>query len=466
MFAHIGKTAIRPAVVSFGIGILALAALLAGPVEPAAAQLTVESLIGSAVSDLGPKYDDVEQAIVRFQNGDVRGALQYLQNAKEKHPQLPPPDVTLAKMQMAYRNQGPANALLERAVKDYPEDPEAYILFADQSFAGGRLTDADTVYQKAADLAQNMTGNEKRKRAFITHTHTGQAAVAERRGDFETAEQHLKAWVESDPESATAHHRLGTTLFRLERYKEGYDEFSRARKLDPKLPHPDVTTAKLFHQMGKADEARKSFERAVQMDGENAETLFAYAQWLMEMGEAVAARQPLANARRIAPEHAQLLLFSGVASKMSGDMEEAEQYLLDALAIAPTSQDVLNQLALTLSDSEDETKRQRGLQFAQVSANLHPQNNESAVTLGWAFYRLNRLPEAEKTIQNALRMGQLNSDSSYLIARILFEQNKLDDAARILSSVVDDQGIFVHRQQAQQLRTQIDREQGMAPGGQ
>jgi tetratricopeptide (TPR) repeat protein len=399
--------------------------------------------------------------------GDVSGAHQFLVNAKEKFPQLPPPDVTLAKMQIAAGNAGPGRALLERAVKDYRDDPEAYLMIADVAFPEGRLTEAGVLYEKATDLVQQMSGNEKRKRGFEIRTHAGQAAVAERRGDFEEAKGHLTAWVEADPESATAHHRLGTTLFRLAKNKDeqaaAYEEFNRARQLELKLPHPDVTVAKLFHQMKDVQQARQFYERSVQNDGKNWETLFAYAQWLMEIGEAPAALQPLRNARLLKPEDPQLLLFSGVAAKMAGNMDEAEQFLLDAMKYSPASQDVLNQLALALAGTEDDAKKLRGLHFAQVSATLFPQNPESAVTLGYALYKNGRLQEADRTIQNALRMGQLNMDSSYLIARILFENNKTAEAGRILESVVDQQGIFVHRDEAQQLRAQIGRTTSAAP---
>jgi tetratricopeptide (TPR) repeat protein len=447
-------------------GAACLVLLLAGVATPAHAQITVDSLIGSAVSDMGPQYNDVQEAIDRFMRGDVLGAHQFLVNAKDKFPQLPPPDVTLAKMQIAAGNTGPGRALLERAVKEYRDDPEAYLMIADVAFPDGRLTEASVLYEKATDLVQKMTGNEKRKRGFEIRTHAGRAAVAERRGDFEEAKGHLTAWVEADPESATAHHRLGTTLFRLAKTKDeqaaAYEEFNRARQLDPtKLPHPDVTVARLFHQMKDVQQARQFFERAVQNDGKNWETLFAYAQWLMEIGEAPAALQPLRNARLLKPEDWSLLLFSGVAAKMAGNMDEAEQFLLDAMKYNPASQDVLNQLALVLASTEDDAKKVRGLQFAQVSATLFPQNPESAVTLGYALYKNGRLPEADRTIQNALKMGQLNMDSSYLIARILFENNKAADAGRILESVVDQQGIFVHREEAQQLRAQIGRSSGV-----
>jgi Flp pilus assembly protein TadD len=183
----------------------------------------------------------------------------------------------------------------------------------------------------------------------------------------------------------------------------------------------------------------------------------------MEIGEAPAALQPLRSARLLKPEDWQLLLFSGVASKMAGNLDEAEQFLLDALKFNPASQDVLNQLALVLASTEDDAKKLRGLQFARVSAALFPQNAESAVTLGFALYKNGQLQEADRTIQNALRIGQLNMDSSYLIARILFENNKPAEAGRILDSVIEQQGIFVHRDEAQQLRAQIGRTSTAAP---
>jgi tetratricopeptide (TPR) repeat protein len=276
------------------------------------------------------------------------------------------------------------------------------------------------------------------------------------------------AWVEADSESAIAHHRLGTTLFRLAKNKDeqdaAYEEFSRAQQLDPtKLPYPDVTFARLFHQMKDPAQARQFFERAVQNDGKNWETLFDYAQWLMEIGEAPAALQPLRSARLLKPEDWQLLLYSGVASKMAGNLGDAEQFLLEALKFNPASQDVLNQLALVLASTEDGAKKLRSLQFARVSAALFPQDAESAVTLGFAHYKNGQLQEADRTIQNALRIGQLNMDSSYLIARILFENNKPAEAGRILDSVIDQQGIFVHRDEAQQLRAQVGRTSTTAP---
>src|SRR5690554_6285522 len=66
--------------------------------------LSTENLIGTAVSLSNKSYPEVDSAIQRFRNGDIQGAIDYLNQATEKYPSLPPTDVTLAKMQLAARN--------------------------------------------------------------------------------------------------------------------------------------------------------------------------------------------------------------------------------------------------------------------------------------------------------------------------------------------------------------------------
>ena len=53
-------------------------------VNSAQAQITTQMLIGDAVSEIGTRYADVDEAIKRFANRDVLGARQFLESAKRK----------------------------------------------------------------------------------------------------------------------------------------------------------------------------------------------------------------------------------------------------------------------------------------------------------------------------------------------------------------------------------------------
>ncbi len=99
----------------------------------ASAQLTVQGLIGSAVSEVGPRFSDVNEAIKRFQNNDVSSARMFLDKAKEKNPELPPTEITLARMYYGTKKAAAGRQLLEQAVTKHPADPEPYLIFAEQA---------------------------------------------------------------------------------------------------------------------------------------------------------------------------------------------------------------------------------------------------------------------------------------------------------------------------------------------
>ena len=96
-------------------------ALLLGS-RQAEAQVTVESVIGTAVSNSNDaQYQDVADALTRFQNGDVSAARELLVRAKEKNPKLTPAEVMLARLLIASGQLAPARAELERAVHRLPQ---------------------------------------------------------------------------------------------------------------------------------------------------------------------------------------------------------------------------------------------------------------------------------------------------------------------------------------------------------
>jgi hypothetical protein len=72
--------------------------------SPGRAQVTVESLTGSAVTEVGPHYQDIEDAIKRFFSRDVEGARSLLTAAKKKAPKLAPPEVMLAQLLVSARS--------------------------------------------------------------------------------------------------------------------------------------------------------------------------------------------------------------------------------------------------------------------------------------------------------------------------------------------------------------------------
>jgi tetratricopeptide (TPR) repeat protein len=450
-----------PRIVQFGI-ICALAAVIAtvSSGRAGAQAITTQMLIGDAVStDSLSRYTDVDEAIKRFINRDVLAARTFLETAKKKDANLPPVDLLMAKMYFLGGNAAGGRASLEKSAADNPEDPEPFLILADQATQQGRTIEADALYEKGLELTTKFKGSPKRKRNFEIRARAGRAAVAQRRKNWDTAVSDLQSLLKLDPDNAVAHYRLGQTLFMLNKFEDGYKEFQEAKAKDKNLPDSNVATALMYDQLKMADKAARSqkfFDMAMTASKNDPATVTAYAQWLIKSGtpqNLAKAESMLAEARKANPGNLNLLILSGVAARMAKKMKPAEDFFVEALGIAPANGDVINQLALLLIEQADQSKRDRALQFAGMSSQLNSQNADAQITLAWVLYQLGRVADAEQALRNGLNLGSPSPDSTYLVARILKDQNKADAAKQLLKGAIDQEspGIFVYRQDAQAL---------------
>ena len=220
-------------------------------------------LIGDSVSEIGNRYGDVDEAIKRFMNRDVLAARQFLEAAKKKDASLPPVDLLLAKMYFLTDNAAAGRASLEKTALDNPDDPEAYLILADQAMQQGRTIEADALYEKGLAMAAKFSGNAKRKRNFEIRARSGRAAVAQRRKNWDAAVADLQGAAESwIPKTPAAHYRLGQALFMQKQFQDGFNEFAAAKKADKNLPDPNVAAALMYDQLKMADKAQQAFDRA------------------------------------------------------------------------------------------------------------------------------------------------------------------------------------------------------------
>jgi tetratricopeptide (TPR) repeat protein len=450
------------------LGLLLVSSLLGGWLlaRPAAAQVTTQTLIGDAVSEIGNKYPDIDEAIKRFSNRDFLGARTFLETAKRKDNSLPPTDLLMAKLYFLAGDEPAGRNALEATVATSPNDPEVFLILANSALQQGRTVEAEALYDKALSLTEKFSDNAKRKRNFEISARRGRAAVSERRRNWAAAASDLKALLKVDPDNPNAHYRLGAALFMQaktpQEFKAGYDEFVAAKKLDKEktISNPYVSAALWYDQLGKKAEAQTAFDRAVAEDKTNPSTMASYAEWLIRSGSVDKAEAALAEARKGSPSSLQILILSGVAARMAKKMKPAEDYFLQALSISPSNGAVLNQLALLLSDQADKEKQERALQFALINSKINPQNSEAQITLSWVLYQMGRLAEANAAFADGFRlgMGNLSPDSSFLVAKMLIDQNRTDSAKTILTNALenDNPGIFVNKQDAQALLASLD----------
>jgi hypothetical protein len=88
-----------------------------------------------------------------------------------------------------------------------------------------------------------------------------------------------------------------------------------------------------------------------------------------------------------------------------------------------------------------------------MSAQLNNQSADAQITLAWVLYQLARNADAEQALRSGMQLGNPSPDSSYLVAKILAEQNRADTAKQLLTSALESEsgGIFIYKKEAQAL---------------
>ena len=448
-----GRAALAARVVAL---VAIAAAVLVAVAQPA---VRGEPISGDVVVPPEPKIAEVEKAEALFRAGEFDKALKELESAVVKHAELPPARLLFAQLMIRANQLPQARAQLEKTAMDHPDDPEAYAVLGDLAFAERRIVESGMLFDKVAELTEKLDEKSARKKSLAIRAQAGQAAVAEFRGQWVLARDHLEAWKKLDEKNAVLHRRLGLVLFNLQKPKEAYAEFKLAAKYNPQMPPAEIAMGRLYHQAGVDDKNRAMaadwMKLAISEAPEDPRARSGVAEWYLETGNLEEAKKQAEEALRVAPDSLEAKLVLGLVARMQKDYAQAETYLSQAYLASPDNFTARNQLALVLSEQSDESKRRRGLALAEDNAQRFSQSPEAAATLGWLYLKDGKLDRAEKAMQLATSTGVVTPDTAYYLGKLSAERKQNVEAKRWLEKAIESTAPFFYRDDAQKLLDEL-----------
>ena len=446
-------------VLKFCSVLLMLSAVVSGTV--AHAQVTAQTLIGKAVSD-DAANTEVTGAINRFRDRDIDGCRAILERVKSNNVKMPPPGVMMAMLWLSVNQLPPARTELEDTVVKFPKDPEPYLMMGDLAFQDRRVTDADVLFAKAKQVTADYTENAKRKRDFDIRYNAGSAAVAEARKQWETAQTHLTEWLTLDPDNASAHQRMGIVLFQLADPKKALEQFSEAKKLDPKAVQPELAMARLYDDAKKKDIAKKLIEAAIVAAPKDPAVLLAAAQWYLGQNDLDRAKAIADDSIKLDGKSLEGKVVRGAIARVSRDYVTAEKFFNEAHVQSPGNFPASNSLALVLIESESKEMQQRALEMAEANAAMHGEKSSQQVnaltTLAWVYYKLGRREDAEKILSQITQNNALTTDGAYYVSKLLSDRGEKDRAKKILEEVLANEAMFATRADATELLAKLKKD--------
>lgn len=243
---------------------------------------------------------------------------------------------------------------------------------------------------------------EELKRGERVHVFRGRTAF--RAGDFDAAAREFRQAVEADPQSVTARVNLGSALGQAGDRIGAIHSFRKALELDPKAASAHFNLGVLLGLEGKSDEAVEHLRTAAELEPGDGEIRRELAVALLRAGRAEDALAAYQRASDLAPFDPDTRLGEVQLLVNLGRFEEAYQRLDDTYSIMPREPRVVNAL----------------VRFLAAAPKAELRDGERAVELA------TRLFEAQGTVEHGESL-----------ALALAEAGRCDEAAEMLSKVVD-----------------------------
>lgn len=405
------------------------------------------------------KDEDVEKAREMMKKGDLKQALNILEDASKRRTELPPGKLMMARLCAEMNLPQQARQYLEQAAIDHANHPDIYITMGNIALADGRLTDALLHFREGMEVIKIGEWTDTQKKFVRLNCYNGLSAVAERRATWDKAHDYLKAALELEPTSGVIRHRFARALFMLEKRDEAANEFEKAYKDEPNLEPPGVTLARLYTQINNLPKAEEWFKYSASTDPNNLRVRNAFANWLVDLGRFEDARKEIKEALRIDGKSPEARSLMGYIYRVEKNYPEAERIFDELAREYPNNLYAANQLNLILISQPDDAKRRRAMESAQALLKKHGNDAELAVTMAWIFYKMNQIDEADKLFESVARAtgGRITSDAAYFMANVLADRGKLEQVRVMLKGAVESPGRFAFRKDAEEWLKAIDK---------
>lgn len=209
------------------------------------------------------------------------------------------------------------------------------------------------------------------------------------------------------PNFDAAQSLIGDMLESDQRFAQAIITFEQIEPRSPLYWNSRLRVARSYEELGLIEFAIGQFRS---MGEERPERIDA----LMELGGLLRQKERFAEAAtvydqavsRIAkhaqPYHWALYYSRGIAQERSKQWDKAEADFLKALELLPDQPYVLNYLGYSWVDRN--LNLDRGLGMVKKAAELRPNDGFIIDSLGWAYYRLNKYPEAVTELERAISL--------------------------------------------------------------
>jgi tetratricopeptide (TPR) repeat protein len=291
---------------------------------------------------------------------------------------------------------------------------------------------------KVPDAIKTLKGilDATAKKTYTAAEKGSRGNLLQNLGDLERTVEQYPAAVDAfrqaadlDPDNAgRAEAEIIETYREAKDYPKAEAEADTAVKKFPKDRIVSATRSSVLSDMGKTDAAVAEVRRL--LDGKNDREIdlaladiYEKAKNFSEMAKSLDAAEALSKTS----EEKQTLAFRrGAMFERMKNYSGAEAEFRKVLDMNPDNDAALNYLGYMLADRNMRLEEARDLVTKAVAH--EPNSGAYLDSLGWVYFRMNKLPEAEDKLREALRYMSRDPTVHDHLAEVYFKEGKIREA--------------------------------------
>jgi tetratricopeptide (TPR) repeat protein len=196
------------------------------------------------------------------------------------------------------------------------------------------------------------------------------------------------------------------------------------------------TRARLLADLGKTDEAANALKKL--MDGKNDRQTYLALSEVYEKGKKFQDEaKALDSAEKLSENDDDKMVVwfqRGAMFERMKNIEAAEVEFKKVLRLDPENAGALNYVGYMLADRN--VRLEEALTMIERAVSKEPENGAYLDSLGWAYFRLGRYPEAEDVLRRAVGKTPKDPTVHDHYAETLLKQNKIKEAVDQLQASV------------------------------
>lgn len=360
---------------------------------------------------------------------DYPQAITLLEARTRTEPQKLEWYVLLSKTLQESGNQDRAEAILREKIGQNPEDQDLKLALV-QIFEDGRKFSEATEQLKAMaqklETAQSMDEKERKANQALVYSHLGYNAQQIK--NYDSAIDYYKKARSMVDASDTPKFDFYIALnYRNEKkWDQAIDTINTVLKNNPNDSDSWELLSLIYEEKGDQQNSDRVLQHLIETHPTNADYYVLKAERLQQREKYADSITFLKGVQPKFSSNDQVYFLLGAASERMKDYDNAEEYFKKTISLNPQNANALNYLGYMLIDRG--VRIEEGIDYIKRALQIDRDNGAFLDSLGWGYFKLNKLDLAEDNLRMALQRLDDNAVVHDHIGDLYFKLGKFKDA--------------------------------------